>query len=195
MCIRHNGIVNSFFYADCDSITYAKEPMEASPQTTEFVQIIHMQDSVFRIPVNEIDSVSFYKPETVYQPGVIKLEEKLFSYVVRKDSLTLILSGNTPTELIPKQGDKLVTLEMNEIFPSGFMGEVVEVGKDANNYLVRCEPPLLTDILNRTIMKGVLTSKVPKMMKMRNKPLRELGEMWFGHPLIANFFSRISVWH
>lgn len=119
----------------------------------------------------------------------------MFSYVVRKDSLTLILSGNTPTELIPKQGDKLVTLEMNEIFPSGFMGEVVEVGKDANNYLVRCEPPLLTDILNRTIMKGVLTSKVPKMMKMRNKPLRELGEMWFGHPLIANFFSRISVWH
>lgn len=151
---RHNGIVNSFFYADCDSITYAKEPMEASPQTTEFVQIIHMQDSVFRIPVNEIDSVSFYKPETVYQPGVIKLEEKLFSYVVRKDSLTLILSGNTPTELIPKQGDKLVTLEMNEIFPSGFMGEVVEVGKDANNYLVRCEPPLLTDIFESYYYEG-----------------------------------------
>lgn len=151
---QHNGTVNSFFYADCDSITYAQISSKTNPQVTEFVQVIHTADSVFRIPVNEIDSVSFYKPETVYQPGVIKLEEKLFPYIIKHDSLTLVLDSKIPTELLPKQGDKLVTLEMNETFPSGFTGKVIEVSRSADNYLVRCELPLLTDIFSVYYYEG-----------------------------------------
>lgn len=99
---RHNGNVNSFFYADCDSITYARVPSETDSQTVEFVQLIHTADSVFRIPVNEIDSVSFYKPETVFQPDVIYLEESLASYLTGCDGLVLTFNENIPFSLCQK---------------------------------------------------------------------------------------------
>ena len=151
---RHNGTVNSFFYADCDSITYIKMPLDTDSQTTEFIQVIHTADSVFRIPVNEIDSVSFYKPQTVYQSDIIRLEESLASYIIGCKGLTLTLVDSTPFSLLPKVGDKLVTLEMDNLCPSGFVGKVLSVNKVDGKYQVECELPSLTEIFKSYCYDG-----------------------------------------
>lgn len=151
---RHDGNVNSFFYADCDSITYARVPSETDSPTVEFVQLIHTADSVFRIPVNEIDSVSFYKPETVFQPDVIYLEESLASYLTGCDGLVLTFNENIPFSLLPKVGDKLVTLEMENLFPTGFVGKVLSVNKVKGKYQIECELPSLTDIFESYYYDG-----------------------------------------
>lgn len=192
---RHNGNVNSFFYADCDSITYARVPLETDSPTVEFVQLIHAADCVFCILVNEIDSVSFYKPETVYKPGVVKLDEKLFSHIVKHDSLTLVLDSKTPVELLSKQGDKLVILVMNETFPTGFAGEVVEVSKVADNYLIRCELPLLTDIFSSYYYEGCFDIHNAKANDAEEQTATKATGTLFGHLLIVNSLYQMFAVH
>lgn len=149
---RNDGTINTFFYSYLDSITYSKCVLENDAE--EFIQNFHTPDSIYSIPVNTIDSISFYRPATVYKAGVIRLEDKHIPYIVGRDGLNLQFMGNTPKNLLPQKGDKLVTLEMNEVFPSGFAGEVINVTPTADYYLVECELPLLTDIFSSYYYDG-----------------------------------------
>ena len=151
---RHNGTINTFFYANLDSITYAHTAAETGGQTTDFMQEFHTPDSVYRIPVNEIDSISFYAPPTVYKPDVVKLEESLFTYVVRSEGQNFLLKKDIPLMYVPKAGDKLVTLEMTEAFPAGFAGVVTDIEETPEGYWVKCDLPSLTDIFSSYYYEG-----------------------------------------
>ena len=71
---------------------------------------------------------------------------KIRKYVIRQDSLTIFFRNNTPTAVLPHVGDKLVTIEMDDVFPIGFAGEVLEIKNDANDIEVVCTAVGLTDI-------------------------------------------------
>lgn len=138
------------FYTDMvDSMTVSKVDLEGIEHDEFVTQQVWMNDTVFNYALADIDSVSFVTPSTIYQPGVVKLEEGLEKYVVSHDSLTIIFRTDTPSDLLPRKKDKLVYLRQTDLFPAGFAGEVVEVVKENSGYKVDCTLASLSDIFVR----------------------------------------------
>lgn len=80
------------FYTDMvDSMTVSKVDLDGIEHDDFVTQQVWMNDTVFNYALADIDSVSFVTPSTIYQPGVVKLEDGLENYVVSHDSLTIIL--------------------------------------------------------------------------------------------------------
>jgi len=143
---RNDGQFNAFFRDEVDSIAYSHYDLDSLYYDENVTQLVYTPDSLYRIPLAVIDSVGFVTPETTYQPGVIKLEGEIRQYVIRQDSLTIFFSNNTPTVILPHVGDKLVTLEMDDVFPIGFAGEVIGIENNGNDIEVVCTAVGLTDI-------------------------------------------------
>ena len=139
---RNDGEINGFVRSDVDSIAYSRYDANSIKHSKIVTQIVYTNDSVYWIPLAVIDSVSFVTPKTTYQPGVINLSERLMPYITGCDSLTISLNASTPSDIIPRVGDKLVTTEMNELFPIGFAGEVTAV----NGTEIICKSVLLEDV-------------------------------------------------
>ena len=131
---RNDGAINGFLKSDIDSIRYSNLDVDSVLHKEYVVQEVWTVDSVYRIPLAAIDSVSFVTPPTVYKEGVIKMGEELVQYVISADSLTLQLKPDTPTSLIPQTDDLLVLLEGCEVLPNGFAGKVKSINTQ-NNYI------------------------------------------------------------
>ena len=61
---RNDGRFNAFFYGDIQRICYSKIDTLGIEHDDFVVQEVWALDTVFRIPVDAIDSVSFVTPET-----------------------------------------------------------------------------------------------------------------------------------
>ena len=103
------------------------------------MQVIHTRDSIYQIPLAVIDSVGFVTPKTEYQPDVISLEGAIRDYVIGSDSLTIYFRSNTPFNILPKTGDKLVTTEISDVFWGGFLGKVVDKEEKGDTIALHCE--------------------------------------------------------
>ena len=105
------------------------------------VQEIYVLDSIYRIPISAIDSVAFVTPETIYKKDVAHTTESdLWSYVIGSDSVrTLLLKANTPTGILPKAGDKLVTTKSRDYLPGGFYAQVESVSNSDKGIIVNCK--------------------------------------------------------
>ena len=139
---RNDGQINGFLRGEVDSIAYSHYDADSLFYDEIVTQLVYTEDSIYAIPLATIDSVAFVTPKTEYKPGVIDLSDGLMPYITGCDSLTITLSNSTPSGLIPKVGDKLMTLEMNELFPAGFAGEVSSVSAD----MIVCSRASLEDI-------------------------------------------------
>ena len=124
---RNDGNFNAFYRDEIDSMAYSNYDVDSVLYNEVVTQVIYTQDSIYRIPLAAVDSVSFVTPETKYKPGVVKLEGELSNYLLAVKGDTLVFAANTPSKIVPIIGDKLTTLEMNNFFPIGFAGEVVKV--------------------------------------------------------------------
>ena len=138
---QKNGGILPFVRSEISEFFYSFEDEDSVTHDEPVMQCIVMEDSIIRIPINNIDSVSFVTPSTVYQPGVIRIEQGLMDYVESCDdeTSTIRLSAGTPSAIVPKVGDKLVTLEMNEKFEGGFAGVVSKVSTDADGITIQCD--------------------------------------------------------
>lgn len=139
---RNDGQINGFLRSEIDSIVYSCYDVDSVLYEDIVTQVIVTEDSIYKIPLAVIDSVGFVTPKTECKPGVIDLSEKLMPYITSCDALTIIFNSSTPSDLLPKVGDKLMTLDMNDIFPAGFAGEVIEISGDK----VVCKRVPLEDI-------------------------------------------------
>lgn len=150
---KSDGNMQSFFYSSLDSITFSKTDLNGVSHDNVVVQEFHTTDSVYRIPLADIDSVAFTVPPTVYKPDAVKIEGQLRQYVVRADSLTLWLQGNTPENIIPKNGSNIVTLECDDVLPYGFVGKVRNVEKDGDCIKVDCAQASLFDVFEKVYIE------------------------------------------
>ena len=146
---RSNGQVDGFLRDDVLSMTYSCYDLDSILMDDYVTQEISTYDSLYRIPLAEIDSISFVNPETVYADGVVELSDDLFSYVTSVDGMCLTFSPSIPSKLLPKVGDKLVTVELSDLLPRGFLGKVSDVSSDAVGITVCCDSIPLTDAVKR----------------------------------------------
>lgn len=145
---RNDGQINAFLKADVDSMRYSHIGLDSLYHGEYVVQEVWTPDSIYRIPLAAIDSVSFVTPPTVYKTDVTRLDGTLLDYVVGCDSLTLKLKTDTPVGIVPKAGDKLVLLDGCEVLPYGFSGIVSEVRTESDGIDVVCEQAYLEDLFD-----------------------------------------------
>lgn len=145
---RNDGIINAFLEADIDSIRHSVLDLDSVMHAENVTQEVWTVDSVYRIPLAAIDSVSFVTPPTVYKQGVTRIEYNLLDYIIGADGLILKLRPDTPTMIIPVKGDKLVLLEGCEALPYGFSGIVTDMQYGSSSIDVVCEQAYLEDLFD-----------------------------------------------
>lgn len=151
---RNDGGFNAFFFADIDHIEYSKIDTLGVEQADYVVQEVYALDSIFRIPLNAIDSVSFVTPETKYRADAFVANANLVNYVIASDSSTWFrVKSETPSNLLPKVGDKLLIEESCDLLPGGFSGKVTAVDQAADGITVRTERISLTEVYEQYVWK------------------------------------------
>lgn len=143
---RNDGRINTFITTEIDSIKFSQVDIDGVTHNEYVVQEVCTIDSVYRIPIELIDSVGFVTPETVYQPGVRVLEGEMRNYIISRNELTLVFRLSTPNNLLPHVGDKLVTTEVDDVITNAFVGQVSEVNPISDGIEVICTPVDLTDV-------------------------------------------------
>ncbi len=137
---RNDNTFNAFFNSEVDSITYSNTDLNGVEHETTVTQIIWTNDSVFRIPLAVIDSVSFCKPQTVYRDNVKANITELFDYFIEEEDGCLLFNKNTPSNLYPNTGDVLILREgEHNLFPEGFVGKVKNFNIDSGNIKIEYE--------------------------------------------------------
>ena len=157
---RNDGGFNGFFFADIDRIEYSKIDTLGVEHDDYVVQEVYALDTLYRIPISAIDSVTFITPETIYKKDVSHTtESNLWNYVIGSDSATvLILASDTPANLIPERGDKIVTTKSRHYLPGGFYGLVKSVQSGTGGITVDCEVPALTELFDQFVCKAAASS-------------------------------------
>lgn len=151
---RNDGEFNAFFYGDIRRITYSKIDTLGVEQDDYVVQEVWTADTVVRIPVSAIDSVSFVTPETKYKEGVFVPDQSFVSYIIASDAISWIrLASWTPQELIPKVGDKLYIPDDCDLIPDGFSGLVERVETTDEGITVTVSPIEIEDVFEWLVIK------------------------------------------
>lgn len=147
---KTDGSIESIFYSTLEKISFSNRDNNNVYYDYPVVQEFHTTDSIYRIPLAEVDSVSFQKPSNIFKSDVQVIEDQLRSYIVRADSLTLILRPNTPSTLVPTKGELIVTMDCDKVLPYGFAGRVEATYKLSGDTLaVECSRPYLTEVFER----------------------------------------------
>ena len=145
---RNDGVINAFLKAEIDSVRHSPLDLDSVMHAENVTQEVWMIDTVYRIPLAAIDSISFVTPPTVYKNDVTKLEYNLLDYIIGADGLVLKLKLNTPAMIIPVKGAKLVLLEGTKVLPYGFSGIVSDVQYGSSSIDVICEQAYLEDLFD-----------------------------------------------
>ena len=127
---------------------YSNYDLDGNYYNEIVTQIINTPDSIYRIPLAAIDSVGFVQPETVAKKDVTSLTGNILDYLVKLEGVYLYFLPTMPSNLKPGVGDKLVTIEMTEMFPCGFAAEVVGAEQTADHYIVECKGLELEDVFD-----------------------------------------------
>lgn len=135
---RNDGMINTFFRGEIDSMAYSYYDIDSTRYDEVVTQVIYTQDSIYRLPLALVDSVGFVTPNTKYQLEVVILEGTIRDYIIGSDSLSVFFRHDTPLDILPKIGDKLVTTEMSEVFMGGFLGQVEEKEQKGDTIAIHC---------------------------------------------------------
>ena len=146
---RNDGDFNIFVRSEIDSITYSNFDADSVFHEQLVSQVVYTLDSTYIIPLAVVDSVSFVRPETVYEDDVKEIKDDFLAYVVSVDSLTLTLRSDIPDDLCPKIGDKLAYLQYSEVLPDGFLGKVVAISNSSEGIVLTCEGVPLDEAVKR----------------------------------------------
>ena len=141
---KNDGTTMPFFNDLVDSVKWSNYDLDGNYHRVAVVQEVYTTDSLYRIPLELIDSIGFHKPENKYTADAVRMEQQpWWEYVTEYiDTLNVILlRQDVPESIMPKVGDKLVTVVQNDIFPSGFMGKVVHIepNPEDGQQVVICE--------------------------------------------------------
>lgn len=156
---RNDGQFNAFLRDEVQSIEYSYEDVDGISYDEIVTQIVTTADSVYKIPLAAIDSISFIQPETVYQEDVVKIEEDWLSYVVRVEENAITLKNTIPQNMLPKIDDVIVSEIFEPPFETGFSGRVIRRETHEDGIVCYVEPVGLPDIYKNLVRVGMSASE------------------------------------
>ncbi len=138
-------------------------------------------DSTF-IPMQAVDSVQFVQPSTIMKPGVFRLTEEHYQYIVDTDGYSIIrfrIDCIAKIDL-PKVGQKVISEIYKEPLSLGFLGQVesIKVSYDEGCIVMTCKPIILSEVYDRLYSSKVIGSDgetVEPKYKIKTTRLKPFG--------------------
>lgn len=151
---RNDGEFNAFLKADIDSIAHSCYDADSILHVDKQMHVIYTPDSIYRIPLAVIDSISFVTPEPVLNDRVFELTAAHDAYLSDCDTIRFTLSLDTPSEMCPSKGDIVVSTYDCLSFPDGIMGCVLSKTQNASGIHYNCEKVGLEDVYEHLTFIG-----------------------------------------
>lgn len=139
------GSPRAFFYDDIVKLTLSRTDTNDIQHEKYVSQEIHTVDSIYRIPLVDIDSIGFHPLPTILHPGVSRLTENFEKYILSLDENDIHLSKSIPASLIPSVGSKLVSTTVNDRQPYGIRCSVTGIEHTTDEIILHAEELALTD--------------------------------------------------
>ena len=190
---RSDGQVNGFLRDDVWHMSYSCLDLDNIEHEDYVTQEIYPPDSTYRIPLAIIDSISFVTPKTLYADDVQELSGDLFSYLTSVDGMCLTFSPSTPSRLLPKVGEKLATVEMTELLPCGFLGQVSSISTDEAGTTLCCDSIPLTDAVKRFYAVIEVTSSDYSKANQRRAPYQYDSRSFVNLPALKGDFDLSAI--
>ena len=148
---RNDGDFTVFPYAEVDSITFSNLDINGVKHAAVVVQEFWTCDSVYRIPLEVIDSIGFITPQTIINDDVFPLTESHIPYILRGDTLSFTMLSTTPKEMRPKKGNIVVSEAGCTVFENGIIGTVVSIKESKEGFVYQCEKATLDDVYDQIV--------------------------------------------
>lgn len=152
---RNDNDFNAFLNIDIDKIIYSNIGLDGTEYKNAVVQEVWTPDSVYRIPIQAIDSIGFRAPEPVVKDGVFHITEDHCPYVIDTEDLSITFNSSIPVSMLPQRGQIVISDVYGEMpFESGFAGRVKSIINKTNMVKIECDEVSLDDIYDQIICVG-----------------------------------------
>ena len=155
---RNDGQFNAFFREEVDSITYSNYDLDSLYYDEQVTQLIYTRDSLYKILLASIDSISFIQPKEEYKSDVLRMNESWLPYVDGITDYTITFKATTPTEFLPSVGQIIVAETFEQPFDMGFSGRVIKVEETSMGKVFTVEAIGLSDIYEHLVTTGYTSS-------------------------------------
>ena len=165
---RNDGNFNAFLNFEIDSITYSCIDTLGIEHDEVVVQEVWTQDSLYRIPIDAIDSLSFHAPAPKMRDNLFYLRDYHADNTVSIDSLTLCFSPIIHRDSIPSVGQVLLSVTEKTPYEEGFAGRVLEINRLDDRIEVVCMQVSPCDVFERLVLVGMGASDTEGYENMVN---------------------------
>ena len=159
---RNDGEFNAFLDIDVDSITYSCIDTLGVEHDEVVVQEVWTSDSLYRIPLEAIDSIGFWAPKPEMSSNIFYLRDYHASFTTSIDGLTLRLANTINRDSIPNIGQVVLSATDKSPYEEGFAGKVADVQHDSKGITILCEGLSIADIYKRLVVVGKVSNDVER---------------------------------
>ena len=174
---RNDGDFNAWLNIDIDSITYSRIDTLGVEHDDIVVQEVWTPDSLYRIPMEAIDSIGFRAPAPVMRDGIFYLRDYHAAHTLAIDSLTLYFDDGIKADSLPSIGQVVLHGVFTHPYEEGFAGKVKEIKSNSNGIVVICEQVAIGDIFKRLVMIGKASSDIESDSDVK-RARRGLSDPW-----------------
>jgi len=141
---QNDGHFNGFFYDQVKQMRYSRLDTLNREHDHYVSQEIVTEDSVYRIMLTAIDSVSFYQPEIKYAKGLrFMRDEGMMDYLINtvkdnEDKIIVSFKADMPANIRPKVGDVLSCPTIESWEEGAFVAKVDRIAETSTVLLVEC---------------------------------------------------------
>jgi len=141
---QNDGHFDGFFYDEVKQMRYSRLDTLDREHDHYVSQEIVTEDSVYRIMLTAIDSVSFYQPEIKYAQGMrFMRDEGMLDYLINtvkdnEDKIIVTFRADMPADIRPKVGDVLSCPSIESWEEGAFVAKVDNVTQAGNILLLQC---------------------------------------------------------
>ena len=175
---RNDGEFNAFLKADVDSIAQSHYDADSILHADWQMQVVYTEDSIYRIPLAAIDSISFVTPPTIINEKVFELTAAHDPYLSDCDTIRFTLSLDTPSEMRPSKGNIVVSTYDCLSFSDGIMARVLSKTQDGTGIHYNCEKVGLEDVYDQLIFIGEGYIEEPEASSRRKAEVTFNHELW-----------------
>ena len=169
---RNDGTFNAWLNIDIDSITYSCIDTLGVEHDDVVVQEVWTPDSLYRIPMEAIDSIGFRAPAPVMREGLFYLRDYHATHTLAIDSLTLYFETGIQNDSLPVIGQTIITATNTSPFEEGFAGRVLSIKKEQDKIVVSCERVEVYDIFKKFVIVGKSSNDLDGIASARKMQTR-----------------------
>jgi hypothetical protein len=157
---RNDGKFNAFLNEEIDSITYSRVDTLGIEHDEVVMQEVWTPDSLYRIPLEAIDSIGFYAPKSKMRDNLFYIRDYHIKNALSLDNLTVCFNRKINNDSLPSIGQVMLCLTKKSPFEEGFAGKVLEINYHNDRIEVVCGQAGPCDVFERLVIVGTGVSDI-----------------------------------